>query len=153
MTSVCFEVYGFSGGRWVFESRYDNDDREAAIDEARWLATTRAVDATKVIREEYDWRRGVGCEQTIFRTRPKCLRLNVKARPAVDEPLAVSESTSVKSVVAVTASDRSVATLRLRGGAMKTQNAAVLSSKLVAIATASFSVALLTTFLYLHATA
>ena len=51
---VSYEVYTLSGGRWLLDSRYDDEAREVAIDEARQLAKRGRVEATKVVQEDYD---------------------------------------------------------------------------------------------------
>ena len=145
MSSVCYEVYGFCGSRWILETRHGEGEREAAVAEARSLAGSRSVDAAKVIEEDYDEHSGVCRERTIFSTRPQRLRASISHITLPRERAAAPEETAL----AVLARRQALAELRL-SKAPRSKGAAVLYTKLLAIVGASLGVATGTTFLFLN---
>ena len=51
---ITYEVYIQKGGRWTLEARYNSDQKDAAIGEAKQLQGMPHLDAVKVVRETYD---------------------------------------------------------------------------------------------------
>ena len=51
---VTYELYILEKGRWIIDSRYQTNEREKAVDEAKHLAKQSHIQATKVVRESYD---------------------------------------------------------------------------------------------------
>ena len=68
---ITYEVYTLEKGRWIIDSRYQNSEKEKAIEEAKMLAKQPHIEATRVVRETYSTEDGLAREKTIFDSRPK----------------------------------------------------------------------------------
>jgi hypothetical protein len=51
---ITYEVYVRKGGRWTLEARYNTDQKDAAISEAKQLNGMPHLEAVKVVRETYE---------------------------------------------------------------------------------------------------
>jgi hypothetical protein len=151
---VSYEVYALVQGRWLLDSRYGIDRRDDAIDEARALARTRPIEATKVVEEDYDEVHHTSTELTVFSTRPQRLKRHAMKSDAA----AVSIDSSARKLTApdIATAQRPrknrapVAELRLGRTRAYDRGGIVLASKLAIILTASFGFATLTTLLYVR---
>lgn len=152
---VSYEVYALVHGRWLLDSRYGSDRRDDAIDEARVLARTRPIEATKVVEEDYDEAHGTSTELTVFSTRPQRLK---KLRGGKSHAAIVSfDGTAAELATSDIASARRrrknrtpVAELRLGKAQVHGRSGIALVSKLAIILTASIGFATLTTLLYVR---
>ena len=68
---ITYEVYTLEKARWIIDSRYQNSEKEKAIEEAKLLAKQPHIEATRVVRESYNSEDGMARERTIFDSRPK----------------------------------------------------------------------------------
>ena len=68
---ITYEVYTLEKDRWIIDSRYQNSEKEKAIEEAKLLAKQPHIEATRVVRESYNSEDGMARERTIFDSRPK----------------------------------------------------------------------------------
>ena len=51
---ITYEVYTLEKDRWIIDSRYQNSEKEKAIEEAKLLAKQPHIEATRVVRESYN---------------------------------------------------------------------------------------------------
>ncbi|MDA0261386.1 MAG: hypothetical protein O3A21_04220 [Proteobacteria bacterium] len=157
---VSYEVYTLSGGRWLFDSRYDNEAKDLAIDEARQLAKRTRVEATKVIQEDYYEGTHFVREWTVYSTRPNRLkgralnRFNLARAANTDSRVGRrAKSAANASTAGISTDHASAHRLRQRTilRRMQLRQLAALLGKLIVIIVASFGFATLTTLFYARA--
>ncbi len=151
---VSYEVYARVQGRWLLDSRYGNDRRDDAIDEARALARTRPIEAAKVVEEDYDEVHRTSTELTVFSTRPQ--RLKQRSGKASVAAVSLEGAAAEIATPGIASARRQrkgrapVAELRLGRTRAYGRSSIALVSKLAVILSASFGFAALTTLLYLR---
>ena len=88
-----YEVYVLQGTRWEIHSRYNAQQKDAAIQEAKTLEATPGIDSTKVVKEVYDPKEGLAEEFTVYKSES----LKKKA-PSVREVFAGASPTAARAV-------------------------------------------------------
>ena len=147
---VSYEVYTLAGGRWLLDSRYDDEAKDVAIDEARALARRDRIEATKVVQEDYDEGTHVVREWTVYSTRPN--RLRGRALDRFNQTKVANSDAFVRPTATESISDKHIANLKARRQIMlrraRRRQFAALLGKVIVIIIASFGFATLTTMFY-----
>ena len=154
---VSYEVYTLSGGRWLLDSRYDDEARDVAIDEARQLAKRGRVEATKVVQEDYDEGTHFVREWTVYSTRPN--RLRGRALDRFNQLRSANNDCIPQETLGVRAAEKqgspidpsvfgSLAQRRPQNRRKQVRQFAALVGKVIVIIIASFGFATLTTLFY-----
>ena len=147
---VSYEVYTLAGGRWLLDSRYDDEAKAEAIDEARQLARRDRIEATKVVQEDYDEGTHVVREWTVYSTRPN--RLKGRSLDRFNQARAANNDIFLGAAPSEQIGEKHLAELKSRRHAIiqrtRRRQFAVLLGKVIVIIVASFGFATLTTLFY-----
>ena len=63
---ITFEIYIQQGGRWLLEARFNNSQKDQAIEEARQIEKQSKLESIKVVREVYDDDNNLIKEQIVY---------------------------------------------------------------------------------------
>ena len=63
---ITFEIYIQQGGRWLLEARFNNSQKDQAIEEARQIEKQSKLESVKVVREVYDDDNNLIKEQIVY---------------------------------------------------------------------------------------
>lgn len=68
---ITFAIYIQQGGRWLLEARYNKNQKDQAIEEARQIEKQTKLESIKVVREIYDENDNLIKEQIVYQGKGK----------------------------------------------------------------------------------
>ncbi len=68
---ITFAIYIQQGGRWLLEARYNKNQKDQAIEEARQIEKQTKLESIKVVREIYDETDNLIKEQIVYQGKGK----------------------------------------------------------------------------------
>jgi hypothetical protein len=79
-----YEVYVCQNGRWELHARHAPNQRDVALQEAKGLASIRAISSVKVVHDVFDAATGKSTENVIYNSVINCWLFRAKGMKSVD---------------------------------------------------------------------